>query len=107
MTIKESTTLLIGYGLGDVNVLTALDWSRNVFKAAETTYPSDVIQILWTESPKETPYRDKNGMVIFETEDLSAFFDEFKVVREHQLKQEKANQEALELLSVTPEDKKA
>jgi hypothetical protein len=107
LTIKESTTLLIGYGLGDVNVLTALDWSRNVFKAAETTYPSDVIQILWTESPKETPYRDKNGMVIFETEDLSAFFDEFKVVREHQLKQEKANQEALELLSVTPEDKKA
>jgi hypothetical protein len=51
LTIKESTTVLIGYGLGDVNVLTALDWSRNVFKAAETTYQSDVIQILRTESP--------------------------------------------------------
>ncbi len=31
LTIKESTTLLLGYALGDVNVLTALDWSRNVF----------------------------------------------------------------------------
>src|SRR5262249_26101486 len=32
LTLKESTTLLLGYGLGDVNVLTALDWSRNVFQ---------------------------------------------------------------------------
>lgn len=32
LTIRESTTLLVGYGLGDVNVLTALDWSKNVFK---------------------------------------------------------------------------
>jgi len=26
LMIKESTMLIIGYGLGDVNVLTALDW---------------------------------------------------------------------------------
>jgi hypothetical protein len=28
LTIKESTTLILGYALGDVNVLTALDWSQ-------------------------------------------------------------------------------
>jgi hypothetical protein len=106
LTIKESTTLLIGYGLGDVNVLTALDWSRNVFKAEEGTYPSDVIQILRTDAPKQEPYRDKNGMVIFEAETLSTFFDEFRAVRANELEKEKQTQEAFAKLSMKLADPK-
>ena len=47
LTIKESTTCLLGYSLGDVNVLTALDWSKNVFRESKGNYPHEVVQILW------------------------------------------------------------
>lgn len=79
LTMKESSVLLIGYGLGDVNVLTALDWSRNVFSTHSESYPNDVIQIVRKENPSEHPYRDKNGIVILEFNSLDNFFDEFIV----------------------------
>ena len=104
LTIKESTTLLLGYGLGDVNVLTALDWSRNVFKAEQQNYPSCVIQVLRKDNPSEEPYRDQNGIVIVETENLSVFFDQFKAVREDQLTQEKETQRLLKHLSAVLDD---
>ena len=104
LTIKESTTLLLGYGLGDVNVLTALDWSRNVFKGEEANYPNDVVQVLRKDNPKEEPYRDKNGIVILETEDISKFFEEFMVVREELLKDEEKERKALKKLAAELDD---
>jgi hypothetical protein len=99
LTIKESTTLLLGYGLGDVNVLTALDWSRNVFKSEETNYPNDVVQILRKDNPTEEPYRDKNGIVIIEVEDLSNFFEDFIEVRTVELNEKGKEQKALKDLA--------
>ncbi len=99
LTIKESTTLLLGYGLGDVNVLTALDWSRNVFKSEEANYPNDVVQVLRKDNPTEEPYRDKNGIVIIEVEDLSDFFEDFIEVRTEELKEKKKEQNALKDLA--------
>lgn len=81
LTIKESTTVLLGYGLGDVNVLTALDWSKNVFSYEKENYPNDIIQIIRNSSPKESPYRDEHGVIIIETSDLSEFAEEFNKVR--------------------------
>jgi hypothetical protein len=81
LTMKESTTLFLGYALGDVNVLTALDWSKHVFKRKQGEYPKDVVQVLRTKKPKKSPYRDKNGIVIIETAELSDFFDDFEAVR--------------------------
>jgi hypothetical protein len=81
LTIKESTTLFLGYGLGDVNVLTALDWSRNVFKNKRGEYPSDVVQVVYKRKPQSSPYRDKHGIVVVEAGELSSFFDEFATVR--------------------------
>ena len=100
LTIKESTTLLLGYGLGDVNVLTALDWSRNVFKSEQVNYPHDVIQILRKDNPQTEPYRDRNSIVILETADLSKFFDEFIVVRSKLLKSEDEEQAKLRELAL-------
>jgi hypothetical protein len=85
----------LGYGLGDVNVLTALDWSKNVFKCGEATYPNDVIQVLRKDNPNEKPYRDKNGIVIIETDDISDFFEKFIDVREEELREKKKEKEAL------------
>lgn len=75
MTIRESTTLILGYGLGDVNVLSAVDWSKNIY-TEETTYPHEIIQALWTDDPKEEAYRDENGNIIIEISDLELFLDE-------------------------------
>jgi SIR2-like domain len=91
LTIRESTTLLVGYGLGDVNVLTALDWSKNVFNGGEATYPNDVIQLLRKDNPNEKPYRDKNGIIVVESKNISDFFEGFIAVRESEL-EEKAKE---------------
>ncbi|MBN2529093.1 MAG: SIR2 family protein [Deltaproteobacteria bacterium] len=77
LTMKESTVLLLGYGLGDVNVLTALDWSTNVFSSNAGNYPNETIQIVRRSAPAPGPYRDRNGIVIFETCEIEYFFNEF------------------------------
>ncbi|HHT9109746.1 MAG TPA: SIR2 family NAD-dependent protein deacylase [Candidatus Brocadiaceae bacterium] len=88
LTVKESTTLLIGYGLGDVNVLTALDWSNNVFLEEKRAFPHDVIQIVRKKNPKQLPYRDRSGILVIETSDLVAFFEEYMAVRAAEKKNE-------------------
>lgn len=85
LTIKESTTVLIGYGLGDVNVLTAIDWSKNVFSEGNANYPNDVIQLLHSHNPKEQPYRDNNGILVVELSDLKSFFESFLVSHERRM----------------------
>lgn len=95
LMIKESTMLILGYGLGDVNVLTALDWSKNVFKSESENYPNEVIQVVRKENPKEQPYRDKNSIIIIETSSLVTFFEEFSEVRKATLAEEKKQNIAL------------
>lgn len=77
LTIKESTTCILGYGLGDVNVLTALDWSKHVFEEKRGIYPHEVIQVLYAKKPAEKPYRSSDGIVVMETASLEDFFDEY------------------------------
>jgi hypothetical protein len=77
LTLKESTTCLLGYGLGDVNVLTALDWSKNVFAESEGNYPHEVIQVLWHKTPKTEPYRLGNKIIVVETDEIAAFCKEY------------------------------
>jgi hypothetical protein len=77
LTIKESTTCILGYGLGDVNVLTALDWSNHVFEEKRGAYPHEVIQILYSKKPKDKPYRSSDGIVVLETASLEAFFEDY------------------------------
>lgn len=98
LTIKESTTLLLGYGLGDVNVLTALDWSKNVFRqqdAATINYPSGVIQVHIADNPKIKPYHDKNGIIVYETKSLIAFFNDYNAINQQFLLQQQQKSEDL------------
>ncbi len=80
LSIKESTTLIIGYGLGDVNVLTAVDWTKNVYSNQRINYPHDIIQLLYTENPKKLPYRDRNDILIIEFNDLQEVLTEISEV---------------------------
>lgn len=76
LTLKESTTVLLGYALGDDNVLTAFDWSRNVFDEEIKSYPSEVVQVVRVKEPKDKPYRGHNGALILEVKCLESFFSE-------------------------------
>lgn len=104
LMIKESTMLILGYGLGDVNVLTALDWSKNVFKSESENYPNEVIQVVRKENPKEKPYRDKNSVIIVETSSLVAFFEEFSEVRKEKVAEEKKQNRSLRKLAKQLDD---
>jgi signal recognition particle subunit SEC65 len=99
LMIKESTMLILGYGLGDVNVLTALDWSKNVFKGEPENYPNDVIQIVKKDKPKKKPYRDRNSIVVVETSSLEDFFKEFSKVRHIKLEEESKKDKSLRELA--------
>ena len=80
LTIKESTTLILGYGLGDINVLTALDWSKNVYEKLKSNHPDSLVQVLRKEKPKDIPYFDNNNITIIETNEINTFLNELKDV---------------------------
>jgi hypothetical protein len=96
LTLKESTTLFIGYGLGDINVLSAVDWANNVFKGENHNKPPDIIQILVIEgSPRKEVYQNHNGTLIFEVNNLSFFFKELCKYVDECKKSEKLKSEEL------------
>jgi len=99
LTIRESTTLILGYALSDVNVLTAIDWSNNVFSNIQESYPHDIIQIHRSDNPSEKPYNDNHGILIIETSSIESFFEELKDIRLKLLAEEKAEQETLRELA--------
>ncbi|WP_439696922.1 SIR2 family protein [Mucilaginibacter sp. AW1-7] len=97
LTIKESTTLIIGYSLGDVNVLTAVDWSRNVFKDSGSSYPSDIIQVVRNKEGR--CYRAPNNIVIVETDSLDAFFEEVGDAIQVEIRTDKRQKKTLDKLN--------
>ena len=74
--MKESLVLMVGYALGDLNVITAVDWANNVYTNSIGEYDFPIIQLLYTNNPKSNPYEEENGVVIFEVSSLNDFFDE-------------------------------
>lgn len=108
LTIKESTVLLLGYGLGDVNVLTALDWSKNVFSSSNENYPNEVIQVVRKENPSTKAYKDRNGILIYEVSDLDDFFEDFsKENRSYLTKKAKDEESLVEIISKLEEPSEA
>jgi len=65
LTIRESVTLLIGYNLGDFNVLSAVDWSRNVFtdQVRLAHYPLGICEVLITFKNKHKRFLCQNNYV--------------------------------------------
>lgn len=73
--MKESTVLMMGYSLNDLNVLSAVDYCKNVYSNFETENENQIVQLLYERHPKE-PYYDKNGIIIYEMSDISEFLTE-------------------------------
>lgn len=99
LTINESTTLIMGYGVGDQNVLTALDWSKNVYQNSKAHYPNGVIQLVYTETPNTTPTVSNDGFILLETNNL---LDTIKEINEKISEKHSANllrQEEIKVIS--------
>lgn len=100
LSIKESTTLIIGYGLGDVNVLTAVDWTNNVYSNQRINYPHEIIQLHYTDNPKNEPYRDRNDILIIDFKDLKAILTEISELVIQDKERELENDKKLHELNV-------
>lgn len=74
--IKESTTVFLGYGLGDINVLTAMDWCRNVYVGTTSVHNTEMVLVLFNSSPKVQPYRNDQNLLVVEMDNLATFMSE-------------------------------
>ena len=74
--IKESTVLMLGYSLSDINVISSVDLANNVYKNINNNHESNIIQVIRSETPRREPYRNDNGVIILETDELINFFTE-------------------------------
>lgn len=74
--IKESTVLMIGYSLNDLNVLSAVDYSKNIYNN-DMPYDTPIIQLLYKKYPDDEPYYSENGIIVQEISDLSEYFAEY------------------------------
>lgn len=75
--IKEYMMLMIGYNLGDANIISALDWAGSVYKNNEFQYP--IILVNHTDNPRKKPYTRKYkrfSIRIIDTDNLGKFFTE-------------------------------
>lgn len=80
LLMTESTTLMLGYSLGDINVKVAVDWSqtfKNTHRLSSEKYQSLVVQALYVNKQAKTePYVGDSGEVIIEITDICEFLEE-------------------------------
>ena len=77
--IKESLVLMIGYGLGDINVRSAIDWSKNVYTNTSDEYDFPAIQLLYKEGrTQKNPYQIESGVYVVEINDIGTFFKDLQ-----------------------------
>ena len=72
--LKESTVVMIGYGIGDLNVISAIDYSKNVY-TGHSHIENSIIQLVYTDEPKDECY-EKEGIIIYEIDSIASFFNE-------------------------------
>jgi hypothetical protein len=80
LLLAESTTLMLGYSLGDLNVRTAMQLARSYSEDQDLrlrSYEGVVVQALYVpKNPNPEPYRGTNNEIIIETSDLLSLLTE-------------------------------
>lgn len=99
LTIRESTTVILGYGLGDMNVLSAIDWAENYYQnSTHTQSKADIYQVVRKSDNLVQGLEDESNSSIhvLEVDDISEFMEkltkEIEIVRE----EDKANQDEID-----------
>lgn len=84
LLFAESTTMMLGYALGDINVRAAIEWSKS-FQSEARRPGSDlhgqVVQALYKKDPDGNPSFGDHGEIILEVEDVAALLDEIGSAR--------------------------
>ncbi|MEI9954309.1 MAG: SIR2 family protein [Pseudomonadota bacterium] len=81
LLLLESSTLMLGYSAGDINVRSAIEWSRS-FTNTKHFLQNIVVQALWVPGPPNPlPYLGRHGEHIIEINDILPFLQELCVVR--------------------------
>ena len=71
LLMKESTVVIVGYAVNDINVVTALEWSKSIYSNDCAASDGKIVMLKYEEVPKQKPYMDKtNRIVIIETNDV-------------------------------------
>lgn len=77
LLFAESTTLMIGYALGDINVRAGIAWARSFGVGSDLSRGTDqglVVQALYKhDTPANEPYEGPDGVLVVEVDDLEAF----------------------------------
>lgn len=87
LIMKESTVIFLGYGIGDPNVQTSIDWADNVYNGLNVENAKK-IQVVYEENPS-SEIIENGDFLIVETEDLSSLLAEFQEFRRMRIEENK------------------
>ena len=80
LLLAESSTLMLGYALGDINVRAAMSWAQSFSTSQGLQLARGqgfVLQALFVSgTPSPSPYTGPNGELVLETSDLAGFLQE-------------------------------
>lgn len=97
LLLAESATVMLGYSLGDVNIQSAIEWSRTFKKESGLKvedHQSIIIQALFKrKNPRRKPYLGNNGEVVIETSNLSDFLSEIRATIKERREEHEASRE--------------
>jgi hypothetical protein len=89
LLLAESTTVMLGYGLGDINVRVAMAWAESFSDRGDLDperWQGVVVQALYKNQIMDTsiqePYPGPNGEVVLEICDIAAFLHEIVAARQ-------------------------
>jgi SIR2-like domain len=84
LLLLESTTLMLGYALGDINVRAAMEWSRSLRGEREwrlSDWQGRIYHVLKNDPPADAPYLGRNGEIVLEISDLAEFLEKIGSLR--------------------------
>jgi hypothetical protein len=79
LLLLESSTVMIGYALGDINVRAAIEWSRSFRGEHGLRLPpwqGRVFHAVRKQHPRKKPYFGPNGEIVLEISDVTEFLEE-------------------------------
>lgn len=101
LLLLESTTVMIGYSLGDMNVRAAMEWSSS-FRTGIAALRLDsheglVVQALFVgnREPNPEPYQGPSGAWVVEVDDIVGFLEEMGAIRFRRLEEQSRVQEEI------------
>lgn len=102
LLLSESTTVLLGYGLGDINILTAIDCAgfyRRTSAVGGSQHQGLVLQALYTHGvANPAPYRRPTGEIVLEIANIADFLEDLAREKERVKTRRLKNEELLAAL---------